>query len=740
MSVVDNLLGRLERVRRNGAGWMARCPAHEDANASLSVSEGDDGRALIHCHAGCKPASVVQALGLRMADLFEQKGGERGGIYPLPQRRAVRVVRVDGEPVDTSGGLTVEQLAEAKQLPVELLAGLGCETVPYFGPPSVQIPYANEDGEVVGIRYRISLSGDTRFRWKKGTKASSMLYGASRLAQARDAGYVFLVEGESDAWTLMHHGQPVVAVPGANMWSAEHAARLDGIGVVYAVVEPDKGGETLLEALRASTIREQIRIVRLRGAKDVSELHMSAGGADVFGARFREAMEAAETLLDIESERRREMAKAQWERCQELAREPGILAAFADELRARSFVGSTQTAQLVFLVMVSRLLPRPVSLVLRGLSSAGKSYTVESVLPFFGPTAYLNRSGMSDRALVYTDEDFRHRMIYIAEAEAIAGDGLSAYFLRTLISENRIVYEVVEKVDDQHVTRQIVKPGPTGLILTTTRLRLHAENETRMLSLTVSDDPSLTRQIMRAIALRDDEAQPQAPEAWRALQRWLELAGERRVVDADGFLLALADLVPVVAVRLRRDFMLVRSLIHAHAILHQASRERDAGGRIVATLDDYAAIRELVNHIVSEGIGATVPDDVRATVSAVEAVIAGKGEPEATATRAEVQAELVLDERATRRRLAQAVDGGWLVNRNPGRGKTAMYAAGDPIPDDVDVLPAVDVLRQAILNQDNPDSPATDRGVLDPPLSSIEDELELERLERKHADMLGGAS
>jgi putative DNA primase/helicase len=108
--------------------------------------------------------------------------------------------------VHTAGGLTIDRLAEAKDLPLELFAELGCETVRYFGPPAVQIPYTDEAGELVAIRYRVGLGGDAKFKWKKGTKAATLLYGASRIKVARKAGYVVLVEGESDAWTLMHHG------------------------------------------------------------------------------------------------------------------------------------------------------------------------------------------------------------------------------------------------------------------------------------------------------------------------------------------------------------------------------------------------------------------------------------------------------------------------------------------------------------------------------------------------------
>src|SRR5262249_58456135 len=125
-------------------------------------------------------------------------------------------------------------------------------------------------GEIVGIRYRLA---GGRFRWRKGTKASTLLYGAHRLGQIRQSGHVVLVEGESDAWTLMHHGFPVVALPGAGMWDHAHAARLDGIPTVYVVVEPDHGGATLVEKLRDSVIQPRVRLVRLP-TKDASELHL----------------------------------------------------------------------------------------------------------------------------------------------------------------------------------------------------------------------------------------------------------------------------------------------------------------------------------------------------------------------------------------------------------------------------------------------------------------------------------
>jgi len=70
---IDALLVRLDHVRKTGRGYTARCPAHEDRTASLSISEGTDGRILLHCFAGCGAGDVVTALGLQLADLFPRK-------------------------------------------------------------------------------------------------------------------------------------------------------------------------------------------------------------------------------------------------------------------------------------------------------------------------------------------------------------------------------------------------------------------------------------------------------------------------------------------------------------------------------------------------------------------------------------------------------------------------------------------------------------------------------------------
>jgi len=76
---VESLLACLEGVRRQNGFYRAFCPAHDDRRTpNLDVEEGEDGRVLLLCRAGCSTEEVVEALGLKMRDLFSS-GGHGGG-------------------------------------------------------------------------------------------------------------------------------------------------------------------------------------------------------------------------------------------------------------------------------------------------------------------------------------------------------------------------------------------------------------------------------------------------------------------------------------------------------------------------------------------------------------------------------------------------------------------------------------------------------------------------------------
>jgi CHC2-type zinc finger protein len=81
---VQMILARLNGVRHNDNGWMARCPAHEDRNPSLSIRE-KNGKTLLHCFGGCSIEAVCTAMGIRMSDLFNEPGARH-----KPEPRIVR--------------------------------------------------------------------------------------------------------------------------------------------------------------------------------------------------------------------------------------------------------------------------------------------------------------------------------------------------------------------------------------------------------------------------------------------------------------------------------------------------------------------------------------------------------------------------------------------------------------------------------------------------------------------------
>jgi len=104
---IDLVLSRLESPKKNGKGWTALCPAHEDHDPSLSVKEGDDGRVLLHCFAGCDGAAVLEALGLTFADLFV---GDRA---PLPGESARRTRARKAGPTAPPATVQVGRIAES---------------------------------------------------------------------------------------------------------------------------------------------------------------------------------------------------------------------------------------------------------------------------------------------------------------------------------------------------------------------------------------------------------------------------------------------------------------------------------------------------------------------------------------------------------------------------------------------------------------------------------------------------
>jgi hypothetical protein len=359
---------------------------------------------------------------------------------------------------------------------------------------------------------------------------------------------------------------------------------------------------------------------------------------------------------------------------------------------------------------------------MKGPSAAGKSAAVERVLSFFPGEAYYALTGMSERALAYSKEPLEHRMLVVYELAGMASDWAS-YLIRSLLSEGCVRYETVEKTSEGMEAKLIERDGPTGLICTTTAVSLHPENETRLLSLPVDDTSQQTKAVMQAIA-RENGHNLDLSE-WHTLQHWLA-DGERRVVVP--FAGYLSDNIPPLAVRLRRDFGAILGLIRAHALLHRAARDIEHD-RVVATVDDYARVRELVADLVSEGISATVRPATRETVEMVEGLAGDDGKPVSIARLAAV---LEMDKSAVSRRVRVAIAAGYLRNDEDKKGKPSKLATADPLPEDIEILPSADAVRECCTVASG------SGGIKTPPSStdvngglSPEEREELQRLNRE---------
>ena len=584
-------------------------------------------------------------------------------------------------------GFNLAQYAEAKQLPAEFLKGLGLGTTFISRIPAVRIPVLDPEGNEAAVCFRMALIGDGRFRWRKGSKA--LPYGLNRLGHARQEGRITLVEGFSDAQTLWFHEEPALGFPGATTWNESWADYLDGIDNISIVIEPDTGGEAVKKWLSKSSIRDRARIVRLEDAKDVSDLHLQ--GRDQFKPAWAKILRQAIPWNDLESAERQQEAQEVYQQAKELLKDPKLLERVGKVMQEFGYAGDTNPPLLVYLALTSRLLNRPINLSLVAPSAAGKNFTVDTAVPFFPPEAIYHFQAGSPRALVYTDEDFEHRTVIVGEADSIPSEGSGASAVRSIAEDNFMSYEVTIKdpKTGKFRTHKIVKPGPTGM-LTTSVKRLDEQMSTRMMEMTLPDDPVQTRKILEAQARfaagksHDADAQLKILTPFIALQKWLELAGTRRVVIP--FSPILAQKIPAEAVRMRRDHKQLLTCIQAIAMLHQEQRDRD-GASVMATLDDYALARGLLaplfDVIAAEGVTRAIRETAEAVTEVEEISVS------------QLAKRLGIHTSTTHWRVRRCLEGGWLVNKEHRPNHAAILSKGAPLPADKSALPEVAEVEEA---------------------------------------------
>ena len=260
---VQDVLARLEGVKQAGEGqYMARCPAHGDGHASLSVGRGDDGRALIDCKAGCNVADVLNSIGLNMKDLFPPTG-----------------------PADRPSATTAQGNGKAKRIAATYdyrdSAGALLFQVVRFDPKDFRQRRPDESGG---------------WTWKLDG-VPPVLYGLPELQVGDSSEWVFVVEGERDADNLAALGLLATTNPGgAGKWGklADDSA-LYGRRVAI-IADKDKAGATHAQdvAARLHGKAAVVKIIELpAGEVDGRPIKDTSDWLDSLDSRTPEDLAAA---------------------------------------------------------------------------------------------------------------------------------------------------------------------------------------------------------------------------------------------------------------------------------------------------------------------------------------------------------------------------------------------------------------------------------------------------------------
>lgn len=203
----------------------------------------------------------------------------------------------------------VADLARVKRLPLEFLRELAVKDVAN----GVAIEYRLMDGSLAPRqRIRLSPPGEKNRSIWDNQPGAIVPYGLDRLPEAYNAGFIVIVEGESDCWTLWQHGYPALGIPGATMVRTLQPEYLnDEVGKTFIVQEPGDAGKVFVQQLTAKlrdpgfSWKGEIVVFSLGTAKDPSDLHIKDPAG--FNATFQGALDSAVGIDSAEPQGWREI-------------------------------------------------------------------------------------------------------------------------------------------------------------------------------------------------------------------------------------------------------------------------------------------------------------------------------------------------------------------------------------------------------------------------------------------------
>lgn len=247
-SAYERVVSKLQGIRETANGVMARCPAHDDHNPSLSITPNATG-VLLNCFAGCATEEIVCALGLQLRDLYEKPLKTR-----LDQRLPDGLEWVESYDYRNEGGNLVFQVVRA-------IDSSGKKTFRQRRPDSVK-----RSGWAWNLR---DLSSQER----------ALPYLLPEVLRAVETGEViWIAEGEKDVHAL--HNTGVVATcnaGGAEKWTRQHSDYLRGAHVVV-LRDCDEAGERhqALVARSLDGIAASVSLMKPAAGKDAAD-HFASG-------------------------------------------------------------------------------------------------------------------------------------------------------------------------------------------------------------------------------------------------------------------------------------------------------------------------------------------------------------------------------------------------------------------------------------------------------------------------------
>ncbi|GAB4127864.1 MAG: hypothetical protein Kow0040_01920 [Thermogutta sp.] len=449
----------------------------------------------------------------------------------------------------------------------------------------------------------------------------------------------------------------------------------DGETVVVERVDPGSFG---------SIQRVASRIARAFGvdaeARDAFALWLCNRVQDGAAEADAEAERIARESIERERFSPSATARAEAER---MLASPALLGEIAEAVAAAGIVGEKPLVALAYLVTVSRLMDRPLYLILQGPPSSGKSAILERVASLLPPDAVLSATDATANALYYMGDKsaLRHKLLFLGERKRQAApesiDATKA--LRELVESGRLCKLVPIKQGETLETVRLELDGAPAIFETASHGMIPHEDVTRAILAWANETAEQTARVIQTLAqqkatgvggLTDERL-----EAVRSVQWLLEPAP---VVAP--FLPEVASRFPTGKPEARRAFARFVGVLEASAILHQRQRDR-RNGAIVADEDDG----KLAWRLLAPWLANRLVDAPRPAVLAVWKVIRELGNANTP--------ELVAACGLTRQTVGKAVEflercgAVEAIDRGKGRSKQVTVKMPDWEPERIELFP-----------------------------------------------------